>query len=173
MIAASLLTAIPRPASACGPFFTDAIFVYTKHPDFPLEHFAQGRLGVIQPTYARSYLFVAYRNLTGANLNATEVSSMKSLWDDRLNNAGELDESGWSKTWTDARSKVAGIGAAPQFRAFRNREKPHEYERGHDRLLRRLLNENPEVWWHIDKEAIQFAIWLKRFAEAKSIERGQ
>jgi len=50
------------------------------------------------------------------------------LWGDRLSNGGELDDSAWIKKWTDARSKVPGLSAPPEIRAFRRREKPHEYE---------------------------------------------
>jgi CRISPR type III-B/RAMP module-associated protein Cmr5 len=35
------------------------------------------------------------------------------------------------------------------------------------KLLERLLAEDdPLVWWHADQEAIEYGIWLKRFAEA-------
>jgi hypothetical protein len=128
VIATSLLLALPRPTRSCGPFFTDAIFVYTKHPDFPLERFAQGQLGVIQPGYARSYLFAAYRNLIAEALSAKESSALQSLWDDRLNYGGEIDDAAWIKTWTEARKQVSGVNASPDIRAFRRRDKPHEYE---------------------------------------------
>src|SRR5712691_12179819 len=127
VIIVSLLFALPQPASSCGPFFTDAIFVFTKHPDFPLDRFAQGQLGVIQPSYARSYLFAAYRNLVGEKLSDGEISALKSLWGDRLNNVSEIDDAAWIKTWTGARQQVTGVSASPEIRAFRNREKPHEY----------------------------------------------
>jgi hypothetical protein len=29
---------LPQRTQACGPFFTDAIFVFSKHPDFPLDN---------------------------------------------------------------------------------------------------------------------------------------
>jgi hypothetical protein len=119
---------LPQWSQACGPFFTDAIFVYTKHPDFPLERFARGQLGVLRPTYARSYLFAAYRNLTNVGFSDAEESALKSLWEDRLNNAWESNDDVWIKKWLDARSKVPGLGAPPEVHAFRNREKPHEYE---------------------------------------------
>src|SRR5438270_176364 len=118
----------PHSTHACGPFFTDAIFVYSKHPDFPLEQFAAGKLGVVEPGWARSYLVAAYRNLSGAGLSPTEVTAIKGLWDERLNYGGELDDSAWIKKWLDARSKVPGLAASAEIRAFRNREKPNEYE---------------------------------------------
>ena len=125
---ASTSLLLPQGTQACGPFFTDAIFVYTKHPDFPLERFAKGHLGVLRPSYARSYLFAAYRNLTNAALSDAEAGALKSLWDDRLNNAWDSNDDAWIKTWLDARSKVAGLSAPPQLHAYRNREKPHEYD---------------------------------------------
>jgi len=118
----------PPFTQACGPFFTDAIFVYSKHPDFPLEQFAAGKLGVVEPGWARSYLVASYRNLNGAGLSPNEVTAIKSLWDERLNYGGELDDSAWIKKWLDARNKVTGLAAAAEIRAFRNREKPNEYE---------------------------------------------
>ncbi len=118
----------PHSTQACGPFFTDAIFVYSKHPDFPLEQFATGKLGVVEPGWARSYLVAAYRNLSGVNFNTNEASGIKALWDERLNYGGEVDDSAWIKKWLDARSKVPGLSASAEIRAFRNREKPHEYE---------------------------------------------
>ena len=118
----------PHSTHACGPFFTDAIFVYSKHPDFPLDQFARGRLGVVEPGWARSYLVAAYRNLSGAALSPNEAAGIKALWDERLNYSGELDDSAWIKRWLDARNKVPGLAASAEIRAFRNREKPHEYE---------------------------------------------
>src|SRR5438132_4958608 len=118
----------PPSTRACGPFFTDAIFVYRKHPDFPLADFAAGKLGVVEPGWARSYLVAAYRNLSGNSLSNTEASAIKTLWDERLNYGGESEDEAWIKRWTEARAKVPGIAAPPEIRVFRNREKPHEYE---------------------------------------------
>src|SRR5438552_16029084 len=85
----------PPFTQACGPFFTDAIFVYSKHPDFPLEQFAAGRLGVVVPSWARSYLVAADRNLSGAGLSPNEASAIKARWDARMNYSGELEDSAW------------------------------------------------------------------------------
>jgi len=125
---ASVSFLLPYRTRACGPFFSDAIFVYTKHPDFPLESFAAGKLGVLRPSYARSYLVAAYRNLSGNSFSDVEAKGIKSLWDDRLNLSWELHDEEWIKTWVEARKKVPGVTAPPEIKAFRNREKPHEYE---------------------------------------------
>src|SRR2546425_4946122 len=96
---ASTSLLLPQSSQACGPFFTDAIFVYTKHPDFPLERFAAGQLGVLQPSYARSYLVAAYRNLIGNGLSATEAKALRSLWDERLSYTWEFHDEEWIKKW--------------------------------------------------------------------------
>lgn len=128
LVISSFLMLLPRPTEACGPFFTDAIFVYQKHPDFSLERFAQGQIGVLQMTYARSYLVAAYRNLVGEKLSAAEVKALTSLWDDRINLNWDERYEEWVKSWKDARAKVPGVGAGPDIQVYRNREKPHEYE---------------------------------------------
>lgn len=119
---------LPQRTQACGPFFTNAIFVYSKHPDFPLETFAGGKLGVLQPRWARSYLVAAYRALAGTKLSPDEAKGIKALWDDRLNYGWEFNDEQYIKKWTEARKRVPGIAAPPQISAFRNRDKPHEYE---------------------------------------------
>ncbi|MGZ8846975.1 MAG: hypothetical protein ACXW3C_10975, partial [Pyrinomonadaceae bacterium] len=115
------------PAEACGPFFSDAIFVFTKHPDFPLDKYAAGRFGVISGSWARSYLVVAYRSLSGNPLSDVEAKAMKSFWDDRLNNAGYVSEGELINKWNEAR-KAAGATAPAQISVYRRREKPREYE---------------------------------------------
>jgi hypothetical protein len=127
ILISSFLFLFPRSTGACGPFFSNAIFVYTRHPDFPLERFAAGQIGVLQPSYARSYLVAAYRNLMNEKLSEQEIAGLKSLWEDRLNNAGEIDDTEWIRKWNEARAKVPGTTAV-QISTFRSREKPHEYE---------------------------------------------
>src|SRR5438128_1670166 len=117
----SVLCLFPARTRACGPFFTDAIFVFTKHPDFPLENFANGKLGIVTPTWARSYLVVSYRTLAGNTLSGGEAKAIKSLWDDRLNLNDNSDDSG-TKKWIEARKKVAGATAITEVQIYRNRE---------------------------------------------------
>ena len=131
IVALALISAVvfllPPRTNACGPFFTDAVFVFTVHPDFPLERFASGKLGIVSPKWARSYLVVAYRNLSGAPLSQTEAKDIKALWDERLNLSFDESSEEWAKKWNEARAKVPGTQPV-QFDAYRNREKPNEYE---------------------------------------------
>ena len=119
---------LPQRTQACGPFFSSSIFVYTVHPDFPLEAFAGGKLGIIKPSWARSYLVAAYRHLAGTSLSPDEAKGIKALWDERLSYGWSLDDAGWIKKWNEARKQVPGIAAPPEINVYRNREKPNEYE---------------------------------------------
>jgi hypothetical protein len=116
------------PSLACGPFSLDSIFTFTVHPEYPLEKFARGELGVIQPSYARSYLFVAYRYLNGAGFNPQEQQALVNLWHDRLEFTWPEYDEQWPKAWLEARQKVPGVGPAPKLSVDRHREKPNEYE---------------------------------------------
>ncbi len=113
-------------ALACGPFQLEAIFTFTVHPEFPLERFARGELGVVQPSYARSYLFVAYRELLGNGFNEQEQGVLTQFWLDRLNHNWDLGDQEWIKRWITARQKVPGVGEPPKIEVYRHREKPDE-----------------------------------------------
>ena len=128
VVTSFLAMMLPREAQACGPFFSDAIFVFEKHPDFPLERFAQGQLGVLQPSYARSYLVAGYRNLSGERLSDNEVTALKALWEDRINLTYDYSSDDWVKKWKDARAKVPGLAPSAEINVYRNREKPNDYE---------------------------------------------
>src|SRR5262249_19343202 len=123
----SVLLYSPEPLSSCGPFMARAGFTYAVHPDFPLERFAAGELGILQPTYARSYLAVAYRYLIGTGFNADEQKALIALWRDRLMSTLESDADAWPKVWLEARGSVPGIGPAPKINIFRQRDQYSAY----------------------------------------------
>jgi hypothetical protein len=127
LLIVSLFCNVPS-VFACGPFTTEAIFAFTVHPEFPLERFAGGDIGVVQPTYARSYLYAAYRNLSGAGFNAQEQKALVELWKERLDYTWEAHEADWTNKWIEARGKVSGVGTPPKIEVYRSREKPNEYD---------------------------------------------
>jgi hypothetical protein len=131
-LSASLLIVVllftSQPSLACGPFALEAVFTFAAHPEFPLEKFAGGEIGVLQPTLARSYLFAVYRNLAGNGFTAREQKDLLALWKERLDYTWPDFEESWIKSWVTARQGVTGIGAAPQISVYRHREKPNEYE---------------------------------------------
>ena len=73
-----------QTAAACGPFTSDPYFVLTKHPDYPLEKYTGGKIGIIEPTFARSYLYVAYRQLNGGNFSRSERKNLDEYWYERI-----------------------------------------------------------------------------------------
>ena len=60
LLLATVLLGLASPAFPCGPFFPQAVFTFTRHPDLPLENFLRGQLGIVLPTYSRSYLYLSY-----------------------------------------------------------------------------------------------------------------
>jgi hypothetical protein len=101
-----ILSAMALPAFSCGPFFDDSCFTFTLHPDLPLKMFASGKLGLVQPTYARSYLVVAYRYLKGEPLSAAEREQALKLWNYRLGAGDGDDSSAKSQKWFELRKKT-------------------------------------------------------------------
>lgn len=88
----------------CGPMNPrKPAFTFSHLPDLPLEGFAEGRLGIVQPNWARSYLAVAYRQLTAGRLTAEERASVLSLWNRRLYGAHWREA---TAKWKDARRLV-------------------------------------------------------------------
>jgi len=90
----------------CAPDFFSAVFSYKRHPDLPRSRFIDGRLGVLQPTFARSYLVIAYRYLNGIGMNPGEREQARDYYKDR--ETGKWDHSGtdWPAQWRAVRSQI-------------------------------------------------------------------
>ncbi len=75
MLPALLLALIPFcDVQACGPDFRPDIFVRPLRPD-DFASFARGQLEILQPTYFRRDLIVAYRYLIGGKLSPAEEAN--------------------------------------------------------------------------------------------------
>jgi len=61
-----------------------ALMINELHPDLPLKYFAAGKLGVISPSWAKSYLIVCYRYLNRVPLDKREQDSILALWHQRI-----------------------------------------------------------------------------------------
>lgn len=117
-----MLFTSPPPVAGCGPFFNFAVFTYSLHPDFPLEEFARGNLGILQSTYPRSYLYVAYRQLSGTGFSPQEQAELLRLWENRLKGqASGLDPGSDDppKRWLELRARVPNLGSQDSIRAHR------------------------------------------------------
>lgn len=105
----------------CGPFSEIAYFTYSLHPDFPLDHYARGELGILQPSYARSYLYVAYRYLSGRSFDSDEQKALLALWQERLaRGTWGFGQNEAVKRWIEARKRVPGAGTDPFVEIYRD-----------------------------------------------------
>jgi len=107
---------------ACGPFFFDDVFVRPLRPDNP-KLFAQGRLGILLPTYPRADLTVAYRYLNGGALTPTEQKGYKptpSL--SEIEHEGTTDDAELSRT--SANNYAEPTSPADQWLTSRNKFAP-------------------------------------------------
>ena len=93
-------------AKACGPFSDVAVFSYKRHPDFPRTEFIKGRLGVLQPSFARSYLMIAYRYLNGIGMSDGEAEQARDYYKDRGTNYWDNTGEDWPARWRAVRSKI-------------------------------------------------------------------
>lgn len=64
---------------------------FSLHPDVPLEKYAAGRLGIVHPSFARSYLVVAYRYFSGVPLTKDEQFAAQALWSARIGDSNVID----------------------------------------------------------------------------------
>src|SRR5262249_17887051 len=127
VLSSALLICLPPRAGACGPYFEEAIFTRPDRPDNPLAHFARGQLGVIRPSYARSYLVVAYRYLSGVPFGPTEQHGAVDLWDERLNRTEATDRGGLQE-WMDARKRASAVETAAEIKSiYRSIEQKDSY----------------------------------------------
>jgi len=114
---------------ACGPFFFDDVFVRPLRPDHP-KLFAQGKLGVLLPTYPRADLAVAYRYLNGGSLTPEEQKAYEptqSLLE--TENIGTTDDTDLSRSsYSDANSYAEPPGPADEWIKARNRYAPPHSE---------------------------------------------
>lgn len=92
---------------ACA-FAMEPCFTFTNHPDLPLDKFAAGQLGILHPNYARSYLLVAYRYLSGQPLTPQEQQAFVHLWYDRFTTWETCTAD--TQPWLSARGTVPGAG---------------------------------------------------------------
>ncbi len=111
-------------AQACGPDFFPDTFVRTSRPDLPVQ-FVKGRLGLLQPGFARADLFVAYRYLNGGRLDSEEQEGWSPTYplSEQIYGPQSVDASASNSDspaaetpldrWTSARKKFPGTPSEP------------------------------------------------------------
>lgn len=100
---ALLCAAVATPCS----FDTTPMAFYEARPDFPIDKYVDGHLGILQPTYARSHLVVAYRYLSGNPPSDAEREGFGDLLRHRLKEDGGRPDP--AAQWERTRSKIRGI----------------------------------------------------------------
>jgi hypothetical protein len=71
-LTAGLVAGYVAASNACGPFFSEAVFVKSTGPDGSYAQYVKGHIGVPQPGYRMRYLVVAYDWLNGHGLSQME-----------------------------------------------------------------------------------------------------
>ena len=129
-------------AASAGVKFTIpiAVFSYDYQPAEPREAYLAGDLGILMPTYARSYLYVAHRWMDGSPITLEEQDQIKETWF-TIPEAPENQRS----VWQDLRASI-DVPPPPIYPANRTRSLntrgyvqfqpclPHTYQRAADRL---------------------------------------
>lgn len=98
---------LPSGSIACGGYQRSRVHINMMHPDLPLWKYAAGDLGFIQQSWARSYLFVAYRYLSGRPLHDDEQTAALKLWHKRLDGDYSFNQRDIAmENWVKARNEI-------------------------------------------------------------------
>lgn len=136
---------MPSPlAKACAPDLAYAILVNGNHPDLPLKLFAAGNIGIVQPCWAKSYLVVAYRVLSGKPLSKQEQESVLKLWHKRI------------------------VGGSPFGTSILAVDEKDEFLKLRAKALGADSKKNPEVYWKMDSFAYENGIGDTAFQLARN-----
>lgn len=92
-------------ARACGPEYLQPIFVFRESGDLPFSDFTAGKIGIVQPTFGKKTLAIAYRYLNGGSFSPDE---QKELVVALKGAAPEDDDDKAIKAWIEARKEVVG-----------------------------------------------------------------
>src|SRR5260221_10735327 len=117
--AAALAVFLAAGAINSCSFENPPLLEFDNRPDAPIDRYFAGRLGIIEQTYARSYLVVAYRYLSGHPLTAAEQKGVVALVKHRLelNATRDLDA---VDAWLAARKDVPKAPPINQFYVTRS-----------------------------------------------------
>ncbi len=106
VLTAAILFASIRPAQGCGPSTISSIYVFTESPDLPFEEYISGKIGILQPTFGRKTLFIAYRYLNGDAFTVDEQQQLANALRAESPET-ETDNTKAIKAWVAQRSEAA------------------------------------------------------------------
>ena len=103
--AALIVLCLAGRAPASGWFLPAARFWSSSKPSEPLDRYLDGHLGILAATYERSYLYVAYRHLSGLGLDAGSRAAVEEYFARTPLPAGPYDSDA-SDRWLEARRRI-------------------------------------------------------------------
>ena len=110
-LALSALLLVPGNAGSCPPSFPTVTFTFAAHPGFPIKKYVSGDLEVVQPTFARAYLVIAYRYLSSRPLSQSEVRHAMRYFDEKLQGPWNDNQDEAAQECLKEREKVLGKDA--------------------------------------------------------------
>ena len=99
----ALLLQVAPLGKACGPETLQPIFVFENSPDPPFKEFTEGKIGIVQPSFGRKTLVIAYRYLAGGSFSSEE---QKALVEALKGKPPEGDGQAELKAWLAARKEI-------------------------------------------------------------------
>jgi hypothetical protein len=106
---------------ACGPDLSAPTFTDYNAPDAPIDVYARGNLGILEPGFFHIYLYAAYRNLTGKTPSEAEIEVMKNPYAAPATQTtpqqatASQPSPNWIDRWQAARRQVLGDSAKLDF----------------------------------------------------------
>jgi hypothetical protein len=104
VVFALLCAAVATPCS----WDDSPIIFFDVRPDAPIDRYVDGNLGILQPSYARSHLVIAYRYLSGKPPSAVERQGFGELLRHRLAEDPEAPVSG-AEQWGRLVATLRGV----------------------------------------------------------------
>jgi|WetSurSiteA1Bulk_404760.scaffolds.fasta_scaffold00116_12 hypothetical protein len=122
----ALFALSPPPALACGPSFVLPIFSMDVRPE-QFADFANGKVGIIHPTFNRSALLVAYREFNNLPFSESEQHDLIKNWQAEYENTdtNEATKDTAINNWIAARKKIVTGDAEPKI--YTDRTNPESY----------------------------------------------
>ncbi|HLI81689.1 MAG TPA: hypothetical protein VKV03_16990 [Candidatus Binataceae bacterium] len=106
---------VARAASGSGVWSSEVSFVAEGQPEPPLDKYVAGNLGLIQPNWDRSYLYVAYRWMEGPGFDPDEQKVMLAIWSKP---AWPQPDTTPQDLWIQARNQIPDTTPLEQFDSF-------------------------------------------------------
>jgi hypothetical protein len=108
----------PSAVYTCGPYLESAAFVLAEGPQVSQADFVGGKMGILLPTFSRSYLIVAYRYLNGLKLDDEQRQDAVDVWNRRVGPNPQGNDRSAIEAWNEARGQVSGLPAGPDYEAY-------------------------------------------------------